>query len=141
MIVPARTEKLRVRRAAVAAELAILLPFLGFFLIITVDFGRAFYSYLTITNCALSGALYASSDSTHAADTATIAQYAQADGTNLSPLPTVSSTAVTDSLGYPCVDVKVMYTFRSFAGSFPGVPSTVNMSRTVRMRVVQAAPD
>ncbi len=129
------------RRGALAAELAILLPFLCFFLVITIDFARSFYSFLTITNCAHIGATYASSDPTHVTDTAKITQYAQADATNLSPPPNITATAVTDGLGYPCVDVNVTFVFHTFIGSFPGVPNTVNMSRTVRMRVVQAAPD
>lgn len=129
------------RRGALAAELAILLPFLCFFVVMTIDFARSFYSFLTITNCAHVGAIYASSDPAHAADTAKITQYAQADASNLTSVPTVTATSLTDGVGHPCVDVNVTFVFQTFIGSFPGVPSTVNMSRTVRMRVVQATPD
>lgn len=136
-----RMRKCQRRDGALAAELAVMLPFLCFFIIVTVDFARAFSSYLTITNCALNGAKYASADPAHVADLAKITQYAQADASNLSPPPAVTATAVTDALGHPCVDVTVSHGFQVMAGSFPGVPSVVNMQRTVRMRVVQVDPD
>ena len=47
------------RRAVAAAELALLLPVLTMLLVLGIDFGRVFYYYVTITNCARNGALYA----------------------------------------------------------------------------------
>jgi Flp pilus assembly protein TadG len=38
------------RSGASAVELALLLPFLVFLFVITVDFGRIFYYSLTLTN-------------------------------------------------------------------------------------------
>ena len=46
------------RRAAAAVELALMLPVLTFLLIISVDFARLYYHYVTITNCARNGALW-----------------------------------------------------------------------------------
>jgi Flp pilus assembly protein TadG len=127
------------RDGALAVEMAVVLPFLCIFAAATADFARAFYFYVTITNCALTGATYASSDPAHKTDSTAIQQYAQADATNLSPLPTVTSAPVTDSLGYACVNVTVSYSFRPLVGLL--YPSSINLSRTVRMRVAPTAPD
>jgi len=127
------------RRAAVTVEMAILLPLLAFLFVIAVDFARVFSPYLTITNCARNGALYGSQDATHAADTAGITQAALADASDLSPAPTVTSRTFTDSDGYPQVEVTVTWTFNTVT-NFPGVPSSMTLSRTVRMRVAPNVP-
>ena len=46
------------RQGAAAVELALLLPVLTFLLVISVDFARLYYHYVTITNCARNGALW-----------------------------------------------------------------------------------
>src|SRR5438128_12213978 len=48
------------RGAAAAAELALLLPFLGLMFAVALDFCRIFYVTQTIQNCAWVGAMYAS---------------------------------------------------------------------------------
>src|SRR5438093_12899016 len=48
------------RGGAAAAELALLLPFLGLMFVIALDFCRIFYITQTIQNCAWVGAMYAS---------------------------------------------------------------------------------
>src|SRR5262245_12350435 len=48
------------RRAAATAELALLLPFLGFMFAVAVDYARIFYFGVTLENCARNGAYYAS---------------------------------------------------------------------------------
>ncbi len=50
----------RSRRAAAALELALVLPILAFLLVVIVDFCRVHYYSVTLSNCARSGALYAS---------------------------------------------------------------------------------
>ncbi|MFL5240482.1 MAG: TadE/TadG family type IV pilus assembly protein [Gemmataceae bacterium] len=134
MLCRARLERFRRRRGVAAAELAILLPFLAFLFIAAVDFGRIFYFYVTITNCARGGALYASSDATHTSDTTGITNAALADSPNLSPSPTVSSTTGTDGAGNAYVQVTVNYTFQTIT-NFPGIASSTTLSRSVRMRV------
>ena len=47
------------RRGVAAVELAIVLPFLCFLLIVAIDYARIFYFSLTVANCARNGALYA----------------------------------------------------------------------------------
>jgi Flp pilus assembly protein TadG len=127
------------RAAAATVELAILLPLLSFLFVIAVDFARVFYPYLTITNSASSGALYASHDMTHATDLNGIQQVALADTSNLSPPPTVTSTIITDGAGVSHVEVTVAWPFKTVA-SYPGVPSSLTISRTVRMRVSPTVP-
>ena len=124
----------RPRRAAAAVELALLLPFLAFIFVAGVDYARVFYYYLTVTNCARSGALYASTDAAHASDTTGIQSAAQAESAELAPKLSVSSTTGTDSAGNPYVAVTVSYPFKTIA-NFPGIPSSATIIRTVQMRV------
>jgi Flp pilus assembly protein TadG len=115
-------------------ELAVLLPFLLFIFVAAVDFGRIFYYEVAVTNCARSGALYGSTDATHAADTQGIQTAAVAEAPELTSILTVSSTTGTDSAGNPFVAVKVTYPFKTIT-NFPGIPSSATVSRTVQMRV------
>lgn len=127
------------RRAAAAVELALMLPLLAFIMVITCDFARLYYHYLTITNCARNGALWASDPTTSAfSQYGTVQQAALADAANLSPQPTVTSSAATDANGNPSVSVTVTYSFQ-MATTYLGFPS-VALSRTVQMRVAPAVP-
>jgi Flp pilus assembly protein TadG len=129
------------RTAAAAAELAVVAaPLLLFILVAATDFARLFYDYETITDCASNGAFYGCVDATHAADAAGIQAAALADAGGMSPQPSVSSKTTTDANGNPCVQVTVTYTFTTLVG-YPGIPSTVSLSRTVQMRVLQDTPN
>src|SRR5262245_57293809 len=80
------TTRMAPRRAAAAVELALLLPLLALLLVISVDFARLYYHYMTITNCARNGAMWlcdpvAQSFSKYA----TVDAAARADATNLDP--------------------------------------------------------
>jgi Flp pilus assembly protein TadG len=135
------------RRGAAAAELALAAPVLAFLLVATVDFGRFAYSYVTVTNCARNGAIYASSNSAAQAQSpyASVTLAAQADASNLSPLPTVASPQYsttyngtysgTKPSGDGYVQVTVTWTFTTIV-TYPGIPSTMNLSRTVTMRLI-----
>ena len=128
------------RRAGVAAaEFAVLMPFLVFIFLLGVDYARLFYHFVTITDCARSGALYGCIDSAHAQDSAGIQAAALADATNLSPTPTITSAVGTDADGHPCVQVTAAYTFRMIT-SYAGIPSSFDLSRTVQMRVAPVLP-
>jgi Flp pilus assembly protein TadG len=122
------------RRGVAALELAVLLPFLLFIFVAAVDFGRIFYYEIAVTNCARSGALYASTDATHAANTQGIQTAALAEAPELRSVLSVSSTTGTDSAGNPFVAVKVSYPFQTIS-NFPGIPTSATVSRTVQMRV------
>jgi Flp pilus assembly protein TadG len=119
--------------------LAVLLPLLLFLFAIGVDYARVFNPYLTITNCARSGALYGSQSTAKSTDTAGITAAALADAGDLSPSPTVTSTTVTDIDGNPCVEVTVTWTFQSLT-NLPGIPSSLNITRKVHMRVQPTVP-
>jgi Flp pilus assembly protein TadG len=129
-----------VRSASAAVELALLLPILSLFFLITVDFARL-YHYVIVTNCARNGALYGS-DPTAAAESpyANVTAAALADAGDLSPQPTVTSTNGTDSSNNPYVEVTVVYPVTTIS-NYPGLPNPINLTRTVRMRVAPAAPN
>src|SRR5262249_31515546 len=55
-----RSPRRNARTAAMAVELAVLLPVLVFLFAVGVDFARVFYYQLTIENCARNGALFGS---------------------------------------------------------------------------------
>lgn len=130
------------RRGAAAVELAILLPFLAFLLVVMVDFARVFYYALAVTNCARNGAVYAC-DPVAAAESpyASLTEAVLADANDLNPLLTLSSvTYGTNPDGSRYVEVTVAYPFRTLT-NYPGVPSQVDLRRSVRMRVARALPN
>jgi Flp pilus assembly protein TadG len=127
------------RPGVAAVEFAILLPLLMFLLLVTIDYCRIYYVTQTINNCARNGALYACDNPTNAVNTAGISSAALADAYNLSPQPTVSSVTGTDADG-EYVEVTVACQFQTIT-TYPGIPSTVNLSRTVHMRVTPVIPD
>ncbi|MGH7171277.1 MAG: TadE/TadG family type IV pilus assembly protein [Gemmataceae bacterium] len=129
------------RRGSASVELALLLPLLGLFFLITVDFARLYYHYSIVTNCARNGALYGS-DPTSASESpySDLTTAALADAPDLSPQPTVSSANGTDSSGNPYVEVTVVYAFTTIS-SYPGLSNPISLTRTVRMRVAPATPN
>lgn len=127
------------RRGAATVELAVMLPLLAFLFVIGTDFARIFYHYLTITNCARNGALYGSGSPIRAVDLIGIKAAALADASNLSPEPNVISLIGVGPDGHPYLDVTVTYPFKTIS-KFPGVPSNVDLTRTVRMRVAPTTP-
>jgi Flp pilus assembly protein TadG len=128
------TSNKKSRSGAAVVELAMVLPFLCFLFVVAVDWSRLFYHYTIVTNCARNGALYASSPiAASKSQYASTKEAALAGAGDLNPAPNVSSTIGTDKDGNAYVEVTVSYTFQSIT-NFPGIPSTVNLSRTVRMR-------
>jgi Flp pilus assembly protein TadG len=122
-------------RGAAIVELALLLPFLALMFVAAVDFGRVFYYYVTVTNCARSGALYGSIDASHAADTTGIQSAAKAEAPELSSALNVNSSTGTDSAGNSFVSVTVSYPFQTIT-NFPGIPGSATVGRTMQMRVI-----
>jgi len=123
------------RFGAAAVELAVLLPFLAFLFVITIDFARIFYYSQVVENCARKGALYASDPKAPAYNLYANVQQAALgpDSTGLNPQPTVTSSNGTDAAGNPYVSVTVSWTFSTIT-HFPGVPNSVTLARTVQMR-------
>jgi Flp pilus assembly protein TadG len=127
----------RRRKGAAAVELAVLLPLLVLLFLIATDYSRVFYCSLTLENCARNGALSASNAFNYPMPYSSIAQATIADGANLNPPLTTSDVTVsngTDANGNPNVTVTVNYTFRAIT-KYPGLPSTINLTRSVEMRV------
>lgn len=132
---PARRER---RRGVAAVELAVLLPFLLFVFVVSLDYCRIFYYSVAVSNCARNGAAYGSADKTRARDTVGIQAAAQADGRfNLDPQLLTVTPTTNDAASY--VQVTVDYPFTPIT-RFPGIPLETNLSRTVRMDVVPATP-
>ena len=155
MMGPQRT----VRKGAQVVEFAILLPFIAFMFVIAVDWARIFYYSIAVTNCARNGALYLSQQQSaktmsspytdsgyvnlyvNAASPVTAA--ALADAPDLTPTPTVTSTSGSDSSG-PYVEVTVSYPFQTVTHFSVGnflVPSSTNVTRTIRMYVPPESPN
>ena len=151
--------KQRARRAAAAVEFAVLAPFLAFLFVIAVDWARVFYYSIAVRNCARNGALYLSQQQSakttsspytdsgyvnlyvNAASPVTAA--ALADAPDLTPTPTVTSTSGSDSYG-PYVEVTVSCPFQTVTNFSVGnflVPSSTNVTRTVRMYVPPESPN
>lgn len=129
------------RRAAVAVEAAILLPTLVLLAVIAFDFCRVFHYATAVTDCARAGAIYASDPVTQSespygsVQAAALAEWPS----GLGAPPTVDMTTTTEG-GHAYADVTVRYTFRTVA-AYAGTPVTVNLSRTVRVRVTQPLPN
>jgi Flp pilus assembly protein TadG len=121
-------------------ELAILLPFLAFIFVVAADYSRVFYASMIVNTCARNGALYGCDSPANAADTTGIQNAALADAVNLTPTPTVTSTTGTDASGSEYVEVTVSFQFQTIT-NYPIIPNTVNLSRTVRMRVSPVVPE
>jgi Flp pilus assembly protein TadG len=131
------------RCGSATAELAILLPFLCFLFVISIDFARIFYYAETISTAAVCGAEYGAIDIAHTSDTAGIKKAATDDGTTLKPALAASDVQVTtDNQTY--VTVTVTYQFASVVNySVPpifSVPPTLTMTRTVTMLVPPDTP-
>jgi len=100
------------RRGVVAAEMAIVLPFLIFLFVVALDYCRVFYATQTLWNCAQTAANYASgtalTSSTIGAEQAA-QQAALADAVNLSP--PLQPGNVTVVLDKQTVTVTIQYEF------------------------------
>jgi Flp pilus assembly protein TadG len=121
-------------------EFALILPVLLILMLGTIDFGRVYFAYVSVTNAARNGAQYASFSSEAAADSDGIRNAALADTVelvNTSPTnPNVTVATGTDSQSRLYADVTVAYTFSTIF-PWPGIPDSMNVARTVRARVAQ----
>jgi Flp pilus assembly protein TadG len=148
------------RRGAAAAEFAVLLPLLAFLTLITVDFGRAIYTSITIDNCVHNAAIYGSQsfDNQNQQWISGDTQYWQGpnstaisteqaalmvDGSNLSP--PVDSTMInissgTDGDGNPVAIVTIQYPFQLLTPGLWALSGPVNLTRMAQMRIAPATP-
>ena len=149
-----------VRKGVQVLEFAVLLPFLAFMFVLVIDWARIFYYSIAVTNCARNGAMYYARQQSAVTTTAPytddglvnlylgaspdpVTAAALADAPGLTPTPTVTSTTGTDSYG-PYVEVTVSYPFQTVTNFSVGnflVPSSTNVTRTVRMYVPPETPN
>ena len=120
-------------------EFAMVLPLMLFMLLIAADFGRAYTAYLTVSSAAREGAVYASRSSDNATDTAEIQNRVRdevgSSGEIWGEPLSVSVSSGDDPQGYEWVAVTVDYTFMPLF-TVPPIPDSIDMERTVRMRVL-----
>ena len=120
------------------AEFALILPVLMIIVLGTVDLGRVFFAYISVTNAARNGAQYAASDSENVADVTGIRDAALADTGQLlntsAANPDVAIATGDDSQGHLYAEVTVSYDFSTLF-PWPGLPDSVNVARKVRAMV------
>ena len=135
-----RSHDRRRERGQALVELAMIAPVLIILMLGAIDFGRVYFAYVAVTNGARNGADYASAGSVEAADLTTIKAAVVADTNellNTSPTnPDVTVLTSTDGQGRLYADVTVQYTFTTIF-DWPGLPSSVDLERTVRARVAE----
>ena len=121
-------------------EFALAMPFLMILMLGVVDFGRVYFAYVSVTNGARTGADFAADSPTAAADIDGIRSAALAETLELlntsSENPQVSVQTGTDSQGHLFADVTMQYTFTTIF-PWPGLPSSMDVVRTVRSRVAE----
>lgn len=120
-------------------ELALLTPVLLLILLVAVDFGRAYSASIEVTNAAREGAAFGSRSSENANDETAIEDAVLADTPSIYgeaiSRDDIDTSTPTDSYGYEQVVVTVEYEFRTLV-DYPGIPSSIPISRTVTMRVI-----
>ena len=135
---------------AALVEMALVMPLLLLMVLGVGDFGRVLYRAITLSHAARAGAAYGAQGGGHAGDAAGIRQAAEEEAQDIAPI-TVTSQRICEctggaavscmmascgSYGAPraFVEVTATQTFATLV-PFPGIPSTVPLSRTAKVRV------
>jgi len=141
-------------RGQAIVEMTLLLPFFLLLLMGVIDFSRVFYTALTVSHAARAGAQYGAQSNGKSQDTAGMQAAAIAaaqddidtssltvtatsfckcttDGITLTALATCTSACAGTRQIY--VQVVTGKTFRTL-WNYPGVPHTINLSRTAILR-------
>lgn len=159
-----RTIKSAIRcdRGAALIELAVALPLLVAIFAATVDFARVFNASIALTNAARAGALYGAANVANSSDTAgmqstalasivpntgvaatagRLCQCASNAGVFSATSPANSCTTAETSActggGHRVITVTVTTTrtFTTIMGAIPGIPNSVNLTRSATLRV------
>ena len=126
------------RRGAAAVEIALLLPFLVFCSMMTVDFARVAYVQLALQNCARNGALYEFNTQAGFSLPSGWTSLSTAVNADASSGMTVSATAATETLSsYSYITVTATTTFTPIAlpamHGLPSLPGSVTLTQTATM--------
>ena len=121
-----------------------MLPLLLIMVLGTIDLGRLYFAYVSVTNAARNGAQYGSFNFVAADDTTGIRDAAVKDTQNLVDTSATNPDVVIepceggdfDNQGMQCVRVHVDYTFNTLI-PWPGLPNSIDMGRSVQMRVAE----
>ena len=137
----------RSHSGSAALELAVITPFLVLLLIGVVDYGRVFYTSVTVSNAARSGAEYGAQSPITSGDTIGMKNFAQGDGQEAGTLGLTarrycecggaahSCDAVCTSGAAPDVFVEVKATKKvGMLFRYPGLLDTVTVSRMATFR-------
>jgi Flp pilus assembly protein TadG len=137
------------QRGQSLVELALVLPLLLLLLVGVIEIGRFAYYSILVSNAARAGAQYGAQSLTTSADSAGIGIAAKNNALpTLTVTPTQSCGCSANSLGgcptgsvcaNPLVYVEVKAEMRNFSSlfSYPGLPATITLTNTVKMRVSQ----
>ena len=143
-------DHMRSDSGAALVEMAVIAPLLLLLCLGVGDFGRMLYRAITLSHAARAGAAYGAQSNAHTGDTAGIRLAAQQEAQNIGTITVTSSricectigTAVScttaSCAGYGAprsyVRVTTSQTFSTVV-PFPGIPSTVPLNRTAKVRV------
>ena len=145
------SQRLRSERGTQLVEMAILAPFLVVLMLGSTDFARASYHAITLANAARAGAQFATQNSAAAANAVGIRSAAEFEAQNIGAITVVSSifcrcpgsTVVVSCTVGACAGGAGKELYTSVTASqifltlapYPGVPSSIPMSRNATMRV------
>ena len=137
---PRRIAKLcHISSGSAVVETAVLLPFLTLLALGTLDLGRFTYAQITVATASRNGAVYGSGSTTAAQDTAGIKSAAMAEMTGVNGANS-SNPTVTSSYNSTDSSVRVTVSFKfSPIVSYPALPKTLTLNRTVEMRIMPSA--
>jgi Flp pilus assembly protein TadG len=128
-------------------ELAVVFPVLLLLIIGVADYGRAFYTAITVSNAARAGAEYGARETSSINDTASMNAFAQVDGNDAGTLKLDAKNycqcaAVTHACNSACPggaapDVFIEVTATKSMSTFfkyPGLSDTITISRKATFR-------
>ncbi|MDP6605401.1 MAG: pilus assembly protein [Dehalococcoidia bacterium] len=135
---------------AALVEMAVIMPLLLLMVMGVGDLGRVMYTAITLSHAARAGAAYGAQSNGHTGDAAGIQQAAEEEAQNIGTIgvtsqricectggsPVSCTTASCGSYGPPraFVEVTATQTYATLI-AYPGIPSTVPLSRTAKVRV------
>ncbi len=139
----------RSEAGSAVVELAVVFPILALLALGVSEFGKMYYAAITVADAARAGAQYGAQSTLTSIDTASINQAVRNDAADVGTITVSSSrfcrcpdgttpscTGTCTGFGGPEVFVRVSTSKTvSFLMNYPGLPSSVSISRTATFRV------